>query len=320
MNEACRICGSTNLGPPVPTREMLHGTRTPFSYRECGDCACVQIGTIPDDLAPWYPQGYFSFRPLSALDRNPVRRWIDPRRVAHAFGAGGVVGALAEAVSRPFAYVEWVRECGLGPDARVLDVGCGAGKTLLNFALGGFPEPVGLDPFLAAPISYRSGAKVLQLSIERYAESAPAPFDLIMFHHSLEHMIDPFSALRAARSLLSERGRILIFIPVADCWAWRHYQGDWMNLDPPRHLHLLSRGSASVLARETGLELLDWRSAGALSQFTGSERYRRDIPDNDPRSDVSLFGRDQLARWQDEVASLNLNGDGDQARLILAAA
>ena len=298
---------------------MLHGTRDPFDYVECAVCGCVQISPIPADLSPYYPRDYFSFRSHRGLDRNLVRRFIDPRRVRARFGSKDPIGAMAEAVSRPFDYVDWVRRAGLGPHARVLDVGCGAGKTLLNMALGGFPQPQGVDPFIDETLHYRCGVTVHRLALEAYARTAPGAFDLIMFHHSLEHLLDPRAALATAQSLMSATGRILVAAPVADSFAWRAYGADWCNLDPPRHIHLLTARSMEILAGQAGLEVVEARSIGRISQFTGSERYRRDIPANDRRRDRDLFGGAQLALWRRRTEALNRQGEGDQTMFILRA-
>jgi SAM-dependent methyltransferase len=280
----------------------------------------VQIATIPDDLSRFYPDDYFSFRSHRGLDANLVRRIIDPHRVRASFGAPDWIGVLAEKVSRPFDYVDWVRRAGLGREARVLDVGCGAGKTLLNMALGGFPEPQGVDPFIDETIRYRCGVTVHKLSVEAYAETSQGAFDLIMFHHSLEHLVDPLAALAAARRLLSPGGRLLIAVPVADSWAWRAYRGDWCNLDAPRHIHLLTGRAMDVLAGKAGLVVVEARSIGRLSQFTGSERYRRDIPANPRRRDRDLFTSSQLRAWRRRTEELNGEGQGDQTMFTLAPA
>ncbi len=299
---------------------MLHGTREGFDYFECAACGCVQITDIPDDLGQFYPADYFSYRDWSGLARNPVRRWIDPRRAAHRFGAKNALGVLAEAVSRPLDYLDWVADAGLGHDARVLDVGCGGGKSLVAMALGGFVAPRGVDPFIAGPIRYPLGVTIEKTSLEDFARGAPGAFDLIMFHHALEHLPDPVSALAAARALLSARGRILVVVPVAGSFAWRTYRENWCNLDPPRHLHLLTGPAMDILAGQAGLAVESRRSVGALSQFVGSERNLRDIAANDPRKDRDLFSRRELAQWRRRTLELNREGQGDQMLFYLRPA
>ncbi len=315
---ACRICRASGLFPHYRVREMLHGTREAFDYVECEACGCVQIADIPADMGRFYPADYFSFRDWRGLDRNPVRRLVDRRRVRFTFGARDWLGGLAERISRPFDYVTWVREAGLGPDARVLDVGCGAGKTLLNMALGGFPAPTGVDPFIDETLRYDCGVVVHKMNLEDFAADRAGAFDLIMFHSSLEHLADPLAALRCAAAMLAGEGRILITVPVADSFAWEHYREHWFALDPPRHIHVFTRAGMDVLAGDAALAVVSTKSMGVPSQFSASERYRRDIPTSDKRSDRSLFSRAELADFRRRSRALNLAGRGDQAMFSLA--
>jgi len=313
----CRICRTSGEFPRWRVREMLHGTREAFDYVECVGCGCVQIADIPEDLSRFYPGDYFSFRSHRNLDRDPIRRFIDPRRVRSRFGGREVLGAIAEYISRPFDYLSWIKDAGLGKDARVLDVGCGAGKTLLNMALGGFPEPTGVDPFIRETLRYRCGVTIHKEDLEAFASRRESSFDFIMFHNSLEHLVDPLAALRLAQRMLAPSGRILVVVPVADSWAWRHYREDWFALDPPRHLHLLTQPAMAILARNAGLTVLQSRSTGSLSQFAASERYRRDIPMSDKRRDRDLFSRRELAGWRRHAKELNTQGLGDQTMFFL---
>lgn len=299
---------------------MLHGMRDEFDYFECPSCGCVQIAEIPGELSRYYPDNYFSFRTHRGLDRNPIRRFIDPRRVSWSFGGGGVIGAFAECVSRPFDYVRWVKDAGLGPEARVLDVGCGTGKTLLNMALGGFPNPIGVDPFIPKTLRYSSGVTIHKIDLADFARGHPGSFDFVMLLNSLEHMTEPLATLTAVEGVLADGGRVLVGIPVAGGWTWRHYREHWFALDPPRHLHLLTRRALDILAQEAGLRVIAHRPTGTLSQFTNSERYRLGIPLEGSPSDRRMFSKQQLANWEARVKVLDAENDSDQGMFILARA
>jgi SAM-dependent methyltransferase len=314
----CRICGNAPDNARYRAREMLHGTRETFEYFECGSCGCVQIEEIPADLAAFYPDDYFSFRSLSELDGNLVRRFIDPHRVRSGFGAPDAIGRVADAVSRPLDYIDWLKEAGLGPDAAVLDIGCGQGKTLLCMALGGLRPCHGVDPFIDATTRYRSGATVFKIGLSTFARESSDRYDLIMFQHSLEHFVDPREALGLAASLLTMNGRMLVVVPVAGSFAWETYRETWCNLDAPRHIHLLTRAAMEILAKDAGLKVCSAISVGGFSQFVGSERYKRDIPANDPRPDRALFTAAELESFARRTEILNQEGRGDQTRFILA--
>lgn len=306
----CRICGNADGNARYSAREMQYGTREVFDYFECDQCGCVQLESIPDDLSRFYPKDYFSFRPWRSLSRDPIRGFVDPHRVRHCFGAKDWLGQVAEAISHPLSYVEWIKRAGLGPDAAVLDVGCGAGKTLICMALGGFKPCEGVDPFIDQDLIYDNGVVVHKSTLADFAATTPRKYDLITFHHSLEHVVDPLADLRLAKDLLSPNGCIMLGLPVA-AYAWEQYHGDWCNLDPPRHIHLLTNASMAILAEQAGLRIKDQVCDSNPGQFYGSERNRRDIPAIDRRKPHELFTPAQIAQFKQQTAWLNAEGRGD---------
>ncbi len=73
-------------------------------------------------------------------------------------------------------------------------------------------------------------------------------FDLIIRHHSFEHMDRPREVLSTLAAHLAPDGRLLIRIPLAGSCAWRKYGAFWANLDAPRHLYLHTPTSLARLA------------------------------------------------------------------------
>lgn len=315
----CRICHHEAGSQIFRAREMMYGTREEFDYVECAACGCVQIKEIPDDLGRHYPADYFAFRSYERYSHNPLRRLIDPYRVRHRFGAPNLIGRIAETVSQPLTYIDWLKHAGLGGDAHVLDVGCGGGKTLVTMALGGIPTCHGVDPYIPTHTIYDIGVTIWQIGLADFAASADETYDLVMFHHSFEHVIDPLAELRSAAQVLSPRGTILIEVPVA-AHAWEQYRGDWSNLDPPRHIHILTRRSMDHLADQAGLRVAVAVNNSNWGQFIGSERNRRNIAACEPHNAKRLFPRSQLKEFQALTAQLNAEGRGDTMTFYLRRA
>jgi hypothetical protein len=145
-----------------------------------------------------------------------------------------------------------------------------------------------------------------------------------MSHHAFEHMPDPSASLAGMRRLLAPGGRILIRIPVADSYAWRHYGVHWVNLDAPRHMFLHTPASMRILAGRHQLTISQVGFDGNASQFLGSEQYERDIPLSDPRSVYSGGWRRWVGWWRakqlrSRVQALNAAGKGDWACFELRA-
>ena len=96
-----------------------------------------------------------------------------------------------------------------------------------------------------------------------------------MFHHSLEHVDDPEAALSLCRKRLEPQGRVLVRIPVPH-YAWRRYRDRWVQLDAPRHLHLMSERGFTQLVQRAGLVVAKVFYDSTPFQFWGSEAYIRD--------------------------------------------
>lgn len=312
----CRICSSAEVLGRHTTVEMMYGTRETFGYFQCARCLCLQIDSIPSDLARHYAGGYYSYRPAERR-ANLLKRWAGRLRDRHAvFGGGGIGKRLFE--RSPVVELRSLRPLQLRRDSRVLDVGCGAG--FLVFALGelGLRHAEGIDPFLPEPLVYDNGVRVRQLDVVQ----VQGEWDVIMFHHSFEHLADPAATLARVAELLAPGGQCLLRVPTVTSYAWRHYGVDWVQLDAPRHLYLFAHESIRHLAQAQGFEVEAIVHDSTAFQFWGSEQYRLGVPLHDPRSPArnpegGLFSAQQMAEWGQRSLALNAEQQGDQACFYL---
>ncbi len=288
-----------------------------FSYFECSQCGCLQLERIPADMAKYYPANYFSFAKEIKERKNPFGDFLNSKRLQYAVGNGGLLGLFLSSLSRPLTYASWLKTAGCKTDANILDVGCGHGRLLLKMAQGGMKSLIGIDPFIADNISYENGVKVFNYQLSTCPQSWSDSFDLIMFHHSFEHMEEPAARLLEAKRLLSPSGTILIRIPVADSYAWRHYRENWFQIDAPRHFYLHTRKSMELLCQKAGMEIYAVESVGEVGQFTGSELYRRGIPMNQAKKKAGDFSQSQLREFRRMTQRLNQQGEGDQTIFFL---
>ncbi|MGH2855114.1 MAG: hypothetical protein ACRDLF_13090, partial [Solirubrobacteraceae bacterium] len=56
----CAICANAAGNRVFGAREMMFGLRERFEYLECGECGCLQLLDVPEDLARFYPESYYS--------------------------------------------------------------------------------------------------------------------------------------------------------------------------------------------------------------------------------------------------------------------
>jgi len=317
MTERCSICGNAAGNRVHVAREMMFGLRDQFRYLQCNECGCLQLLDAVDALSRYYPSDYYSLRPPAG---GGLRARLKAKWLRHGLGERNPAGALASLVLGESQLVDWVRRTGIGLHDRILDVGSGAGHLLWDFRSAGFADLTGIDPYIAEE-THRGGLRVLKTSLEELE----GRWDLVMLHHSFEHLREPLQVLRRIRNLLSPSGRVLIRTPVADSWAWRTYGIDWVQLDPPRHLFVHTRASLDLLAGAAGLSIYDLVHDSTIMQFWGSEQYRRDIPYYDPRSYKvdprrSIFSRRSVAAFKAAARRLNARGEGDQICLYLRLA
>jgi SAM-dependent methyltransferase len=306
---ACRICGGGAAGH-FRAREMMFGTKETFDYFQCGTCACLQVATVPPDLSRFYGPGYYSYG--EPTPHRGLRARLVGARNRYLSGAADPLGALV-AKFKPFLALASLRPIALARDARIVDVGCGGGELLLALQAVGFRNLLGVDPFVATDLDLGGGLRVLR----RELDEVRGEHDLVMFHHSLEHVARQRETLAAAHALLVPGGRCIVRIPTVSSFAWREYGVDWCALDAPRHLYLHSVRSLGLVAAQAGFRVERVVSDSTAFQFWGSEQYRRGIALMTPGSNAiapapGAFTSAQLRDFRRRAESLNRAEDGDQ--------
>lgn len=222
----------------------------PFTVLEC--VACEYGVTDPqlsaEELTRFYPSGYYEdfYEHTGRATGNWLYRLRDRFRR----------GSATRRYRRPPFDLS-----GVVPGA-VLDVGCGAGELLEDFARRGW-ETYGIDPSAAAVAAAgRRGAKTHQGTLKDQPWEV-GTFDLIVFQHSLEHIVDPVDAVRRACGLLAKGGLLVVAVPNWSCWQRRFlFRNRWFALDLPRHQQHFS---PVALTRLADLLDLDLRAVGTNS-------------------------------------------------------
>ena len=307
----CRICGgATDLS--VRATERMFGFGGEFWYDRCESCGGVQLREVPDDLPAFYPDNYYAFATRDATPSG-VRAMVRFIRDALVVGRGRRVGRWMEPLLSPgmLQMRAWLERAGVSRHSRILDVGCGDGAWLRRLRDHGYAHLLGVDPFIVTPIVHRGRMLVQKGTLD----DVSGEWDLIMFHHSLEHIADQRGTLASVAGRLASGGRCLIRIPIVSSDAWEEYRDRWVQLDAPRHLVLHSTESLKRLAESVGLQVEAVVHDSTMFQFEGSELYRRDRPLTE--LSPATYSRAQRRAFAQRAAVLNARGRGDQAAFYL---
>jgi SAM-dependent methyltransferase len=302
----CTLCANKHGNYLLTAEENMYGMGKVFDYLHCGQCGVLHILQVPHDLASYYPPGdYYSTRRKKWAKQAVVQ--LRDRSYVH----DSLVGRFLRS-QFPNPALQATLNITQDRAARILDVGCGGGTLLRALAALGFKHLYGVDPLITATQTHKG----LQL-LPGELKDVHGEFDVIMFHHSLEHMPDQVGVLAEARKRLAEDGKVLICIPTVDSIAFETYGHHWGQLDAPRHLYLHSRRSIEQVANAAGFDVATLYCNSQPMQFWASEMHRDGHTLNAPEQTRykrmrRRFFR-ELAQWANDA------GRGDQIALHLQA-
>ncbi len=314
----CRICKNSNNNTIYSVKEMMYGSKDEFTYFQCSQCECLQIANVPKDISKYYPANYYSFSaiPKSQLLgslMNNIKKLKDTYTVKNI----GLIGRFLDFM-KPNVNLRSLSHINLTKESKILDVGCGNGTLLYALREIGFSNTEGIDPYIKKSIVYDNGLEIKKINIH----NIDGQWDLVMFHHSFEHILDQIETLSSASSLMKKGGYCLIRVPTVSSYAWEHYRENWVQLDAPRHFYLHSLKSMEYLAKKTNFVIEKVIFDSSDFQFVGSEQYSKGIPllsNNLINSSLAkpIYSKRELKFFKKQSIVLNKLNRGDQASFYL---
>lgn len=228
MFPACRFCKSTSAEPAFGTSDIFGDH---WQLYHCENCKAFFLFPEPTDaqLARAYDDSYYGEKETKFT--GPVERMVEFFRSRRA-------SALAKKLDN---------------NASVLDIGCGNGGFLKqlshfgNFQLFGI-EPEGGSARRAAKIP-AIHLKTGRLEINDFPDNS---FDAITLFHVFEHLPNPSETIDIIGKILKPGGILLMSFPNIDSWQARIFKGNWLHLDPPRHLFFFAPGDFVAIMKNRG--------------------------------------------------------------------
>ena len=214
-------------------------------------------------------------------------------------------------------YYQWMKNSHTAFNDRILDVGTGNGTLLTRLKKIGYTNLVGIDPFINYDLDYGS-IKIFKRDLMQENNT----YDLIMMHHSLEHMTYPNEVLRKAHSLLSPGGRLLVRIPIMGNYGWQTYGTEWSQLDAPRHILIPSEKGMHQLAVNAGFTVVKFEYDTTDFAIWSSELYKMNIPLSEANSQLKnpkpdIFKAEDIDRFRKIAKQINMENNGDIAAIYM---
>ncbi|MEP7051675.1 MAG: class I SAM-dependent methyltransferase [Pseudomonadota bacterium] len=259
----CPVCGVSSSGLEVGTRGRFNVNVRNIA---CDHCALVYQSPRPtrQAMADCYAAGYREHDgevryPLSSgAHATPEDANVDPALDAWYAAQAANARRLGETK----------------PGDRVLEIGCGHGRTLglMCDALG--IEPYGIEPVLEEAEKARAvGIPCFVGTIEGY-DPGEVRFDQIQSFHVLEHLHDPLAALLRMRRWLKPGGRMVIEVPN----VYQPYGLLQENFFQDAHLTNFSEATLRVLLTRAGYSVLRTLDRSALFAVATADENAKDEP------------------------------------------
>jgi len=235
MIEQCRLCGSSNL-----QLCMTDGRHRDLEYYRCAQCALWNY-----DLDAGLDQAQYT------------ERYVSPRDPHHRSNAD---------MRQSWQFLRRYT----GAPGRLMDIGCGNGCLLyLARADGWAVRGMELSAAAAAAVREDQGIEVDVANFLDYDNAGGTPYDVVVLRHVLEHLPDSIRAMQRIAALLKDDGLALLEFPNTRSFSYalkrflknrglrnRKYASDWR----PGHCNEFCRQSFEYLLRQTGFELVAWRT------------------------------------------------------------
>jgi len=252
--ESCPLCGSQAVLEFVGT-DLAYKKDKTYNYTRCTKCDALFQNPIPDkdDIAGFYPETYYAYKPPGKKPRSNVEKSV----LRYRYGYEHLdVPTKYEFLARLIPRSRFRDAIPYVKGGRALDVGCGAGRYLSRLKEFGW-QCEGVELTKAAVDAAREGGlSVFHGSLEE-ANFEDESFDVVHASHVIEHVDDPKVFMKEIARILKPGGRCIIRTPNSRALGQYIYKENWFPNEVPRHLIMFTRMNLIALAESNGLNVIE---------------------------------------------------------------
>ena len=230
--EACSYCGSRSYSTVVtgPTVPII----------KCASCGLMRRGWISEAVK----NAHLFVDYAGGTERH--RRQRREKEVAHTIDFLKISDVLEEYLPRK---------------GRFLEIGCAMGTTLNGFRQRGW-NVTGVEPeqWTCEQAIARYGLEVVCAPFEE-AGLPRESFDAVLLLHVIEHLNDPFKALKQIADLIRPSGFLVLETPRYDTVTFRLLKGRERSVIAD-HIHYFTRPTMLMMCRDAGFEVQKIEAVG----------------------------------------------------------
>lgn len=253
----CGICGCCNYKAVLKFSPEQTDDRMTHYVVRCSECGTMRTSPATSEayLDTVYGDGYYAFEFSEERRFSGLIKAVLSELFGYDFRPSFWLGAIARAFGPILKRVYYRTPRGDSP-GRLLDVGSGAGD-FVKYARELGWDAVGTDPSKVAVEKGRdAGLDIRNVHAEELSDAFPTgeKFDLITFHHSLEHTAEPIKALKEASKLATLSAKIVATVPNAGGLMARLFGPDWFYWSVPSHYYHFDETTLHSACGRVGLK------------------------------------------------------------------
>lgn len=215
----CNYCGAENGEVVVRGQDLLENLPGTFQFIECDKCNLLRQDPRLDweYLAAYYKPGYVCHTPQISDEVNKLASFnlsLGPKK-------------RVDLIQKFKDHGNW------------LDVGCGTGLILQAAKIRGLWNLSGLEP-VENVAKYTNQTLNIPIYPQTFEEYNPLDqsLDVITMWDVLEHLAEPFDAIKKVSKALKPNGVFVFTTPNLNSIERKIFKSYWLGYDLPRHLHL----------------------------------------------------------------------------------